>query len=693
MRGFRGGSFAFAILLAFACDSSINPNGVEKVATIGKLALTTKSVSLIVGEERQLSLAGNTYPATWQTDNADAVSVSPNGLLSARAPGVAHIIVRQQSSADTIVVTVRTGIDDVQILTDSVDIAVGQTAKLRFRVTDSAGAIIDGADFNGMPIRWSSSRPSIAAVDSLGLVSAAAIGQTVITLTIGDKADSAFVTTVPVAVANVVLSAPAQFSISVGSSYKITATAIDAAGNYLPGRAFAWSSSDPAVASVSQVGIVSGVAPGSAEISVLSEGQTAHVTIAVSPPPVASVTVSLASGVIDTGRTTQATAVARDAKGIVLTGRSVVWSSSNVAAATVSSSGIVRGIALGNAAITAVVEGVPGSATVKVDSLSNTPAPTVATVSVAVSPASLSVGQTASAIATPRDSSGNVVAGRTIAWNSSQPGIAMISTTGTVTAISSGTATITAVTDGKSGAVSVNVTAPVTTPSPASGTLATHDFEDGTLGPYYNPWGSGIDVVPDPTGRGGKVSRIHYAAASLDDNKAMMPKAPISVGLGDSIFFRGQFYLPPEINTDPNFGLRKLTYWSNRTFKEEFSAIITLVGEQLVVVNTVVGPSNLPIDFQYTPTMVSKGVWHTLETQIKVNSSFAAKDGVFRIWLDGALVYNRTDMRWSDPLWTEDPGAYKWEIWGIGYQVNSRSAFDEYRYWDNITFAKTRITP
>ena len=91
--------------------------------------------------------------------------------------------------------------------------------------------------------------------------------------------------------------------------------------------------------------------------------------------------------------------------------------------------------------------------------------------------------------------------------------------------------------------------------------------------------------------------------------------------------------------------------------------------------------------------MVTKGVWHTLETQIKVNSSFSARDGVFRVWLDGALVYDRANMRWSDPLWTEAPNTYKWEVWGIGYQVNSPNAFDEYRYWDNVTFAKSKITP
>jgi hypothetical protein len=360
----------------------------------------------------------------------------------------------------------------------------------------------------------------------------------------------------------------------------------------------------------------------------------------------------------------------------------------------VSSSGLITAVAAGSATIRATVETKFGDGTLTVTAPVTA---TTATVVATVDSSTLAPGHSAQGHAVAKDAQGNVLTGKTVSWSSNNTAIATVSaTTGLVTAVSAGSALVQATIDGVGGQASVNVTVPsiITAPAPTSGTLATADFEDGTLGSYYNPWGTAIDVIADPTGSGhGKVSRMHYKAASLDDNKAIVPKTGFAVGLGDSIFFRGQFYLPPEINTDPNFGLRKLTYWSNASFKEEFSAIITLVGQELVVVSTVVGPSNLPIDYLYTPTMVSKGVWHTLETQIKVNSSFAAKDGIFRIWLDGALVYSRTDMRWTDPLWTEDPSTYKWEMWGVGYQVNASSAYDEYRYWDNVTFAKAKITP
>ena len=62
----------------------------------------------------------------------------------------------------------------------------------------------------------------------------------------------------------------------------------------------------------------------------------------------------------------QLTAVARDASGAELEGRTVTWSSSASSVATVSSSGVVTGVAAGEATITASVEGRTASARVTV---------------------------------------------------------------------------------------------------------------------------------------------------------------------------------------------------------------------------------------------------------------------------------------------------------------------------------------
>src|SRR5205807_8978724 len=106
----------------------------------------------------------------------------------------------------------------------------------------------------------------------------------------------------------------------------------------------------------------------------------------------------------------QRTATTWGSAGNVLTGRTVTGSSSNTAAATVSRTGLVSGVAAGSATITALSEGQSGTAVVAV---TNAP---VASVIVTPLSATVSVGQTAQLTATPRDATGTPLAGRALTW-------------------------------------------------------------------------------------------------------------------------------------------------------------------------------------------------------------------------------------------------------------------------------------
>lgn len=92
------------------------------------------------------------------------------------------------------------------------------------------------------------------------------------------------------------------------------------------------------------------------------------------------------------------------------------------------------------------------------------PTPRPATVaSVRISPASgsLEVGKTVQLSANTLDAIGATLTGRTITWNSLQPAIATISTTGLVTGVTAGNVTITASADGITGNASLAVLVPV----------------------------------------------------------------------------------------------------------------------------------------------------------------------------------------------------------------------------------------
>ena len=84
------------------------------------------------------------------------------------------------------------------------------------------------------------------------------------------------------------------------------------------------------------------------------------------PEPLVTTTVQVTSTPtqISVNETAQASAIVKDQNGDPLTGKAIVWTSLNQGVATVSTSGVIRGISPGNATIQGTVDGVTGSATV-----------------------------------------------------------------------------------------------------------------------------------------------------------------------------------------------------------------------------------------------------------------------------------------------------------------------------------------
>ena len=335
---------------------------------------------------------------------------------------------------------------------------------------------------------------------------------------------TAVVTATAVPVAQVAV-LPTSATASVGGTVQFVAIPLDSTGTALGGRAITWASSNSSVASVDASGLATGVTAGSATITATSEGHSGSGTLTVSAVtvPVAAVTVSPASASVTAGQTVQLTATPKDANGNALTGRTITWTSGNTSVATVSSSGLVSGLAAGSATITATSEGKSGTAAITVTAV------TVPVASVTVSPASASVpaGQTAQLTATPKDSSGNTLTGRTITWASSNTSVATVSSSGLVRGVVAGSATITATSEGKSGSSAITVTAvPVATVtvSPASAAVfvsqtlqlsaTPKDANGNTLTGRTITWGSSNNAVATVSSSG-LVSGVTAGSATI----------------------------------------------------------------------------------------------------------------------------------------------------------------------------------
>jgi uncharacterized protein YjdB len=167
------------------------------------------------------------------------------------------------------------------------------------------------------------------------------------------------------------------------------------------------------------------------------------------PGPVATVGVSPHVGTLPQGLTLQLEAIARDSAGRVITGRRVAWSSTNIAAARVDTTGTVLGAAAGSATIVAVVGGKNASAEITV-----TINPVV-TVEVTPSADSLKAGKTLQLTAAPKDAEGRSLQGRTVTWT--QTGVANVDEDGLVSAFTPGSSTVSAMVDGVTGSAEITV--------------------------------------------------------------------------------------------------------------------------------------------------------------------------------------------------------------------------------------------
>ena len=392
---------------------------------------------------------------------------------------------------------------------------VGATATLSAVGRDAAGQVV-----SGRTVTWSSTTPAVATVSASGVVTALTVGSTGIGATIDGISASTTLSVALVPVASVAVT-PASASLLVGQTSQLAAATRDSVGGTLSGRAVAWSSSNTAVATVSSAGLVTAVGAGTATITAISEGRSGTAAITVAVVPVASVAVTPSSSSLLVGQASQLTATTRDSTGGTLMGRTVTWSSSNTAVATVASAGLVTAVGAGTAIITASSEGRSGTAAITVALVP------VASVAVTPASASLLIGQTSQLAAATRDSIGGTLSGRAVAWSSSNTAVATVSSAGVVTAIGAGTATITATSEGRSGTAAITVAlvpvaSVVVTPNSASLLLgqtsqlaaATRDSAGGTLTGRTITWSTSDAGVATVTS-GGQVTAVGAGTATI----------------------------------------------------------------------------------------------------------------------------------------------------------------------------------
>lgn len=303
-------------------------------------------------------------------------------------------------------------------------------------------------------VKWTSSDEAIATVDANGVVTAKKVGKAIIIAVSVSNPDVTAACEVIVSqpVQSVTLNETSIFFDEIGATYQLTATVLpEDAEN----KSVTWASSNSAVCTISEEGLVTAIGDGTATVTVttVDGGKTATCEVAVFIP-VTAIVISYQTLQLQVGDKKKLGINVRPNNA---TDQSVEWSSSDNLVVTVDAEGNVTAKKAGTVVIT-------------VTSVSNPEISASCEVTVTQPVKSISLnegkiainglGETYQLIATvlPEDASD-----KSVTWTSSHDSICTVSQTGLVTAVGPGLATIvvTSVDSGKYATCQVSVNIPV----------------------------------------------------------------------------------------------------------------------------------------------------------------------------------------------------------------------------------------
>ena len=438
-----------------------NYNSDNQDISVEGVSLNKTSENVDVGGEIELQASVTPENSTnkeviWESSDESVAEVSSSGVVTGISEGTADIIVSTldgyfEAKCTITVSKSKVSVSSVKLNAENVEIDIDENVTLE--------ATVEPNNASNKNLAWKSSDTKVAVVTSTGVVTGKGAGTATITVTTedGNKTASCKVTVKKAAtiVSGVKLDTSST-SIEKGKAVTLTATVLpeDAANKNV-----SWKSSNTKAATIVQNGnkcVVTGIAAGTADITVTTEdgNKTATCKVKVTDPvvPVTGVKLNATSAGIAVGKTLTLTPTVAPSNA---TNKAVTWKSSNTKIATVTSAGIVKGIAAGTANITVTTTDGKKAAVCKVTV-------TIPVSSVKLNKTSASVVKGYTITLKPTINPSNAT-NKKVTWKSSNTKIATVTSAGVVKGIAKGTANITVTTtDGKKTAVcKVTVTNPI----------------------------------------------------------------------------------------------------------------------------------------------------------------------------------------------------------------------------------------
>ena len=439
-------TFAVCLFIAGCGGPEVEPTPTPKptpepepkptTIAVSGVSLSKTSMTLVEGDSETISATVSPSNATnqtvsWSSSPSDVASVD-GGKVTALKPGKATVTVTTADGGKTATCSVTVEAKKIPVTGVTLD---KTEAELVEGENITLTATIAPEDATDKTVSWVSSDEEIAKVDSEGKVSAIAPGTADITVTTTDGEKKAvFALTVVAKVVPVESIAIDKETLELVEGDSATLTATVSPDN-ASDKTYAWTSSNPDVATVAEDGTVTAIAPGNTTITATSNdgGKTAscEVSVAKRVIPVESVTLSGETSVT-AGDTVTFTYTITPSDATV---QDVKWSSSDESVIKVDADGTA--VVLKNGVATITVTTVDGEKTASAKILASPLL--VSSLSLDVTSLTLAAGEEGKLVATVAPENAT---NKELSWKSLTTSVATVDAEGNVKAVKPGTAKI-----------------------------------------------------------------------------------------------------------------------------------------------------------------------------------------------------------------------------------------------------------
>jgi uncharacterized protein YjdB len=341
-------------------------------ATIVSITVMPPSQTIAVATTLDFSAAGRFSDGTVQnitddvTFNSDNLAVATidntTDTATAVSPGTANI----SATFNGVTGSAPLNVTAATISSISVTPATAELAPNSFIDCTATATLSDGTtQVITADVTWSSSAPSVAAVDNTGSVGGVAAGNAVISAQFGAITGTSTILVNPQLTALKI--SPSSASIAAQTGFAFTALGTFADGKTQDLTDFVlWTSSAPSVATIS-AGNANGLAPGTSTIVGSLDGLVATAQLTVTGAKTNSIVVSPAAIAVELGSSTNFRAIASFSDGTIRDVTPwVTWTLSSPEVARITSAGVARSAGTGRTTVTATLKDVSGAAVLSV---------------------------------------------------------------------------------------------------------------------------------------------------------------------------------------------------------------------------------------------------------------------------------------------------------------------------------------